>query len=235
MDAPLALRLRYFASHPIVWLVGLSFGCALAYGLAGARLRDLGAPTDLVALLKASSIVTLACTALLGRAPRLIAWALIFGGAGDLSLAQEQFLAGLIAFALGHICYIRVFLREGVGVGAALKQPIRVIGALALIAAAVLCALWLIPPSSPLLAPLSAYTSILTLTTLSSFTLPRARWPSIAGAILFFISDGFVAAALFHAPQGANAAFWMNFTGWMIYWAGQAGLCLGMLNLRRGA
>jgi hypothetical protein len=80
-------------------------------------------------------------------------------------------------------------------------------------------------------APLALYTGVLTLMAITSLTLPSARWLAMVGAALFFVSDGFVAANMFHPQADAGAAFWMNFAGWMIYWAGQAALCLGALGL----
>ena len=58
-------------------------------------------------------------------------------------------------------------------------------------------------------------------------------WLAMAGAVLFFISDGFVAWNMFHHDPDPTLAFWRSFAGWMIYWAGQAGLCFGALALRR--
>ncbi len=82
-------------------------------------------------------------------------------------------------------------------------------------------------------APLAAYTGVLTLMAIATFTLPAARWLVMAGGVLFFISDGFVAANMFHPQSDAALAFGLSFTGWMIYWAAQAALCIGGLALRR--
>ena len=68
---------------------------------------------------------------------------------------------------------------------------------------------------------------------LSSFTLPWTRWLAIAGAVLFFISDGFVAWNMFHPTTDPTLAFWRSFAGWMIYWAGQAAICYGALGLHK--
>ncbi len=221
---------RAVAANPVAWLAAISAALALAYGVGGQMLRDAGVPLDVVGLFKASSIVMLAAIAAVGRAPRLIVWALVFGAAGDFLLARGQLPHGALAFALGHVCYIRAFLRTGVGVRGVLTRAVPAIGAIVLVAAAIVSTLVLVPRASPLFAPLCVYTAVLTLMTLSSLTLRATHWPSILGAVLFFVSDGFVAANQFHAPADANAALWMGFVGWMIYWAGQAGLCLGMIH-----
>lgn len=213
-------------------LLALSLLLALAYGVFAPGWYDAGVSRVALAALKCSGIVVLAATALL-RSSRLLAAALLFGAAGDalLALGRDTLLPGAGAFLIGHLFYIALFLRAGLGVGAALKVPWRVLAMLAILAAAVASTAQLVPRDSPMFAPLGFYTGVLTLMTLSSLTLPASRWLAMAGAVLFFISDGFVAANLFHPQAGESAAFWMSFAGWMIYWAGQAGLCLGALGL----
>jgi hypothetical protein len=55
----------------------------------------------------------------------------------------------------------------------------------------------------------------------------------MAGAVLFFISDGFVAWNMFHHDPDPTLAYWRSFAGWMIYWAGQAAICFGALGLHK--
>jgi len=201
---------------------------ATAYGLTSRALAESGALLPLLAAFKASGIVVLALLAAVGRADRLIVWALVFGAAGDALLALDRLEPGALAFAVGHICYIRAVLRTGGSFGGLLR-PAPALGALAVIVSAISATALLVPQTSALFWPLAAYTGVLTLMTVVSFTLPRARWLAMAGAVLFLISDGFVAANLFHPQPLPGAAFAMGFGGWMIYWAGQAGLCVGML------
>lgn len=165
---------------------------------------------------------------------KLLAAGLLFGALGDALLAwsPDTFLYGAFAFLIGHLFYITIFLRTGIGV-AALKQPPRLLGALALIIAAFVMTALLVPSDNAMFAPLSVYTGVLTLMALSSFTLPTARWLVMAGAVLFFISDGFVAWNMFHHDPDPTLAYWRSFAGWMIYWAGQAAICFGALGLHK--
>lgn len=165
----------------------------------------------------------------------LLAAGLLFGALGDALLAwsPDTFLYGALAFLIGHLFYIALFLRAGIGVGAALKQPPRVIGALALIIAAVVMTALLVPRDNALFVPLSVYTGVLTLMALCSFTLPATRWVAMAGAVLFFVSDGFVAWNMFHPDPDATLAYWRSFAGWMVYWGGQAAICIGALGLHK--
>jgi uncharacterized membrane protein YhhN len=179
--------------------------------------------------------VILVGVALIARS-NLLAAGLLFGALGDALLAwrPETFLYGAFAFLIGHLFYIALFLRAGLGLKA-LKQPPRALAALALIAAAIAMTSVLVPRDNPVFAPLTVYTGVLTLMALISFTLPAARWLAMAGAVLFFISDGFVAWNMFHHDPDPTLAFWRSFAGWMIYWAGQAAICFGALGLHKAA
>ncbi len=217
-------------------LLALSLLLALAYGALGPGWRETGVAPELLAALKASGIVVLGLIALLAHS-RLLAAGLFFGAAGDalLALSESTFLYGALAFLVGHLFYIALFLRAGLGVGPALREPPRALAALALVIAAVAMTAMIVPGDSPLFLPLTTYTTVLTLMTLTSFSLPAERWLVMVGAVLFFVSDGFVAAHLFHGAHPLVASFWFGFAGWMLYWAGQAALCIGALGLHKRA
>ncbi len=211
-------------------LLALSTVLAIAYGAFASNLYEGPPPFEASAMFKASSVVLLGVLALLSRA-RLLAAGLLFGSLGDALLAwsPNTFLTGALAFLIGHVFYIALFLCKGVGVVAAIKCPPRLLAAVSLIAAAFIATSLLVPRDSAMFTPLAIYTGALTLMALASFTLPAACWLSIAGAVLFFISDGFVAANLFHPLEEPALALWRSFAGWMFYWAGQACICVGML------
>jgi uncharacterized membrane protein YhhN len=206
---------------------------AVAYGAFWSSLHDGAPPYFAGTIFKASSIVILGVIALTARS-RLLAAGLLFGALGDALLAwsPDTFLYGALAFLIGHLFYIALFLRGGLGI-AALKQPARLLAALALIAVAVGMTSVLVPRDNTMFAPLSVYTGVLTLMAIISFTLPATRWLAMAGAVLFFISDGFVAWNMFHPDTDPTLAFWRGFAGWMIYWAGQAGICFGAMGLHK--
>jgi uncharacterized membrane protein YhhN len=207
---------------------------ALAYGVFGPAWHASGIALPLMAAFKASSIFLLAAIALFAGS-RLLTLALLFGAVGDFNLAldrDQSVIQGALAFLVGHLFYIALFIRAGIG-ASALKAPLRLLAMAAIIAAAIASTFALIPQSSRFFMPFSVYTGVLTVMVLSSFTLPPARWVAMAGAVLFFISDGFVAAGMFYPLNDPTFAFWRGFAGWMIYWAAQAALCLGALGLHR--
>jgi uncharacterized membrane protein YhhN len=216
--------------HTLGWsLLTLSAALAIAYGVTGDTLSPFYA-----AQLKASGILVLVGIAAISLS-RLLAAGLLFGAIGDMGLAlntEPTFLIGAGAFLIGHLFYIALFLRAGLGV-AALREPPRLLGALGLLAAALVMTVLLVPQDNALFVPLSIYTGVLTLMAISSFTLPATRWLAIGGAVLFFISDGFVAWNMFHEANDPTLAFWRGFAGWMIYWAGQAGIGIGALGLHK--
>ncbi|MDZ4693463.1 lysoplasmalogenase [Terricaulis sp.] len=215
-------------------LLALSAILAIAYGAFGSSLYEGAPPFVVGTIFKASSIITLGLIALLARS-RLLAAGLLFGALGDALLAwsPDTFLYGALAFLIGHLFYITIWLRSGIGVVAALKEPPRLIGALALIAAAFVMTYLLVPRDNAMFVPLSVYTGVLTLMALCSFTLPASRWLVMAGAALFFISDGFVGWNMFHPDPNPTLAYWRSFAGWLVYWGGQAAICVGALGLHR--
>ena len=215
-------------------LVALSAILAIAYGAFGSSLYEGAPPYVIATIFKASSIVILGLIALFARS-RLLAAGLLFGALGDALLAwsPDTFLYGAFAFLIGHLFYITLFLRAGIGLSASLKQPTRLLAALALIAACIGMTYLLVPRDNSMFAPLAAYTGVLTLMAICSFTLPWERRLVMIGAVLFFISDGFVAWNMFHHDTDPTLAYWRSFAGWMIYWAGQAGICMGALGLQK--
>lgn len=214
-------------------LLALSAILAIAYGAFGSALYEGAPPYVVGALIKASGIVVLGLIALTAGS-RLLAAGLLFGALGDALLAwsEETFLYGAFAFLIGHLFYITLFLRAGLGAGA-FKQPPRLLAGVALIIACVVMTMLLVPRDNDMFTPLTVYTGVLTLMALISFTLPAARWLAMLGAVLFFVSDGFVAWNMFHPDPDPTLAFWRSFAGWMVYWAGQAGICIGALGLHK--
>ena len=228
---PLLVSIRMGRHAPLATLSAI---LALAYGVASPLLHEPGEANYALAVLKTSSIGLLAVVAFLHRS-RLLGIALTFGALGDFLLALDtrfSFMLGASSFLIGHLFYIALFLRAGIG-AAALRQPARLGAMAATVALSVVMSLLLIPGDATLGQPLMIYSAVLTLMTLASFTLPASRWLVMTGAVLFLISDGFVAASAFQHEAFASDAPWFSFAGWMIYWAAQACLCFGALGLHR--
>lgn len=162
-------------------------------------------------------------------APGLIVLGLALGAAGDFLLSrpgQRMFLAGMAAFAAGHLAYVAAFWTRAVELG-----PLPPLSAyaplLAALAAAVLAlGLWLSAKAGPLRLPVLGYAGIIGLMAASALVLPARTGERTlqTGVALFLLSDTLLALRLFRAPPGARK--WLDLTVWPSYWLGQ-GLILG--------
>jgi len=150
-------------------------------------------------------------------AGRRIAWGLLAGAIGDICLALPYgFLAGMIAFAIGHGLYVAAFLQWN-------RTPAPV-----LLAPVVLYAgtgLWLMLPGAGALAlPLLIYVTIIAamIWRAAACALKPGenlllRWGPLAGALLFGFSDTLIGIHRYTQPlPGAASAIILT------YWAGQA-------------
>ena len=155
---------------------------------------------------------------------RLIRIGLILSLAGDVFLLwpKEGFLPGLVAFLLAHLAYIAAFC-----VPVRLAAKPWVFAGYALVAAAILSALW---PGVPggLRAPVVAY--VVCLATMAAQAL--VWWRSSAavhaadaslarlaalGGVLFMASDSLLATTKFAVPLPL-ASLWILLTYWLAQW-----------------
>lgn len=128
---------------------------------------------------------------------------LIFAWFGDvflLSKAKPWFLAGLVAFLLGHVAYGISFWMRGID-GVALAVAAGVL----LLPARVVWG-WLGPRAGALKGPVAAYITVIS----CMLALAVATFASqgggllLAGAALFYVSDLFVARERFVTPSFTN-------------------------------
>ncbi|MEO8060892.1 MAG: lysoplasmalogenase [Burkholderiales bacterium] len=155
---------------------------------------------------------------------RLVRIGLILSLAGDVFLLwpKDGFLPGLVAFLLAHLAYIAAFC---VPVRLAAKPLVFV--AYALVAAAILSALWPGVPAA-LRAPVVAYVVCLAAMAAQAFVWWRssatahatdatlARAAAFGGA-LFMVSDSLLAINKFAAPLPL-ASLWILLTYWLAQW-----------------
>ncbi|NOY25111.1 MAG: lysoplasmalogenase, partial [Oligoflexia bacterium] len=152
---------------------------------------------------------------------RAVLAALVLSTVGDVLLIPKQkraFLAGLGAFLLGHCAFALAFLLRGADLGAAGLALVP----LGLLAAVVLRWLW--PHlSTRMRAPVVAYVAVISLMVATAVgTVAHSPAPRILlGAILFFLSDLFVARNRFVKPGFSN-----RLVGLPLYFAAQILLAL---------
>lgn len=193
---------------------------ALFYQLRGAA-ADHPGPAATAA--KTGATAALALGGLAAGAPWTITLGLALGALGDFCLTRRSetaFLAGMAAFAGGHLAYaLWMFTPD---------HAARVLWALPMVALALSTEFWLLPRTGALKAPVRGYVWIITAMAAAAMTLPGALWPAMLGAGLFVVSDLLLSLRLFVA-QDKPTQRRLSRLLWPAYWLGQAQILLGTL------
>jgi len=150
----------------------------------------------------------------------LILIALVFCLGGDVLLAlgsQKAFLAGLVSFLLGHVMYAAAFFSVAT-VGRTMAAA-----TIVLMAVAVWVWRWLAPHLDDMQTPVLAYIVIISIMVCGAAGLAdnpqmtdAAQSGILTGAVLFFVSDLFVARHRFVKPEILNRV-----VGLPLYYSGQ--------------
>ncbi|QIB49198.1 lysoplasmalogenase [Streptomyces aureoverticillatus] len=198
----------------------------VAFALAAAGdLASLAAGSDVGHIvLKPLLMPLLAAYVTFRRGPRLLTAALLCGWAGDTLLladADPVFLAGMGAFAVGHVCYLALFRRHGEGYGTARARGAFVVGTYASALIVTVALLWPDLPSDMRI-PVAGYSLLLTAMAFGATTLGLA---AAAGGGLFLLSDTLIATDVANWPQAPRPDFWIMLT----YLAAQTLLTRGVL------
>ncbi|WP_185968556.1 lysoplasmalogenase [Paracoccus sp. M683] len=195
-------------------MIWLAVGFAVIFWL-----RHAGRPPSWAgSIAKTASTALLAATGAITGAPWLVVAGLALGSAGDFALSrpgQVAFLAGMAAFAAGHLAYVAQMWTPA---GAGQLWPL----GLAMMALAISTELWLIPRTGDLKWPVRGYVLVITAMALAALTLPPERGLMALGAGLFVLSDLLLAIWLFIQPRRALAL-----ALWPAYWCGQALILAG--------
>ena len=132
-------------------------------------------------------------------------------------LSRKVFTAGLAAFLAGHVMYVAAFVALGVA------GPLVWTAALIGLGLSTCVFLWLRPHLGDMRIPVTAYIVIITAMVICAAAFmnnpgldPNARALVFGGALLFYVSDIFVARQRFVTKAFANRA-----AGLPLYYAGQ--------------
>ena len=156
---------------------------------------------------KAIGIVLLGLYALAKRA-WIAGLGLLFCAAGDV-LLELVFVAGMGAFAIGHIFYIAAFAEWGRVLGLNKRDmPVAILVVLISIALLV----WFLPGMGDLLIPGILYQIIITIMVASAFIV-KAPMLARLGAVLFMISDTLIALGLFTDMKAPPGSVWITYAG----------------------
>ncbi|MHA6262649.1 lysoplasmalogenase [Arenibacterium sp. CAU 1754] len=195
---------------------------ALAYLPLAAR------PVGLVrSVLKTLSVAALAVGAFLAGAP-LSGVALALCALGDWLLSRDgdgAFMAGVGAFAAGHVAYIVLFLFQASSDWARLIETPALYIAIALAVLGVVMAPVLARRAGDLRGPVLGYVPIILGMGFAALTLP-GKGPLVwvmPAAVSFIISDLVLASEKFLLPPAHSFLRFTPYVIWVLYWGAQAG------------
>lgn len=199
-------------------LMMVAAGLATSYWIAHCY-RE---PSVKRSVIKTLSVVLLLAAAWIGHGPALLLVALGLCALGDFLLSrpgETAFMAGVGAFAAGHIAYVALFLTTS---GAALDR----LGAawpsllgLAILGCVMAVILW--PRAGALRGPVMAYIPIILAMGAAAQVLPVQHHDARTAAFLFIASDLILALEMFVLAEGR----WKRiapFAVWPLYWLAQA-------------
>lgn len=205
-------------------LVLAALACALTYLALTARPASL-----LRSALKTASVALLAVEAAVQSGPLLLILALSLCALGDALLSRETdgtFMAGIGAFAAGHLVYIALFLTHPAGdTDLILGKPGY---AWTLVILGIVMATLLAQRAGDLRGPVLAYIPIILGMGITVLALPEAgalRW-ALPAAMAFIASDLILATERFLLPPGHPALRLTPYLVWPLYWGAQFGFFL---------
>ena len=185
-------------------------------------------PSHRRTMLKVGSVLLLAALAVMEGGPILLIAALILSAIGDAFLAyngDRAFMGGLVAFLLGHLAYVALFLLGGGGIDAIAGWRITLAALMVLAVAGSIAVLWRGVPGA-MRRPVLVYSLAIMAMGIASLTVPN---PVVTlGAVLFMASDSLLALARFR-PDLTEGRGWVPFAVWALYYLGQALIALGVL------
>ncbi len=172
-------------------------------------------------VVKAIPILALAAYVLLqqqGIGGSLIALGLLFSAGGDVALALDRkkyFVVGLGLFLVGHLFYVA-------GLTQAVTAFRLTVPVLLLVGYAAALGIWLFPALGKLRGPVLLYMVVITLMGIAAALHPQPFPILLPGAVLFMLSDSFIAIDKFRHPLP-----YAHYLIMITYYLGQLGIALG--------
>lgn len=213
-------------------LITCAAAAALAYLLVYCH-RPASWPKTAV---KTVSVVALALAVAVSGAPVLLVLALVLCASGDYLLSRDSeptFLAGVGAFAAGHVAYIALFLTTPGADFVHLKSGAYLSAIAVLFLYGVGMMTLLFHRAGALRFAVVGYVPIIIGMGVAAMTVPALgplAWV-LPAACLFMLSDSVLAAELFLLPEGHPAKRVTPFVIWASYWLAQLGFTLAYLQV----
>ncbi|WP_374533089.1 lysoplasmalogenase [Phenylobacterium sp.] len=194
---------------------------SLIAGISYMASWGLGLPAAASTVWKGAGVALLALYAAVraqGAGGWMLCAVLAFGALGDILLETHGLTVGAVAFLVGHLIAIALYLRyrrpnlpKGDAAFAALLVPASVAIA------------FLLPADRAMAPSVALYTAGLALMAACAWISRFPRSMTGLGALMFVVSD-----LLIFARAGALAGqAWVGFGVWTLYYFGQALICLG--------
>ncbi len=161
-------------------------------------------------------LAAISCDAMDTWYGRIIFLGLVLSWCGDLLLlsrGEHTFQAGLVCFLLAHVAYVAAFAVAGI------RLWVSIAVAIALVPVLVVVARWLMPKvAGKMRLPVGAYMAVISLmvTFAGGASWEHDQYVTFLAAILFWVSDLFVARDRFVAPGFLNSV-----CGLPLYYAAQ--------------
>lgn len=180
---------------------------------------------------KTAGVFLLGLLAYSAGGPLLLALALMASAAGDAALAAEEerrFLPGLIAFLIAHLLYVVLFVTGSAGAGILIAEPLRCVWAGAIVVAAALLLMRLLPAlPDAMRIPVIVYTLAIVAMGVVSVTVPG--YAIAIGATLFIVSDAILAIRKYLMAETSPHEIWAGYAVWAFYYTAQLVITLGVL------
>ncbi|WP_371228726.1 lysoplasmalogenase [Roseovarius sp. 2305UL8-3] len=181
---------------------------------------------------KTASVLLLVVAAALVNAPVALIVALALCAIGDFFLSLEgerSFLAGVAAFAAGHIAYIVLFISHPASDSAGV--PVWAIAVLFLFAAIMMALLY--RHAGSLRFAVLAYVLVIAGMGVAAMSVPSsgALWLALPAALMFMASDTVLATEMFLLRSDHPLRKVTPFIVWALYWLAQLGFLLAFAPL----
>ncbi|PLS22554.1 lysoplasmalogenase [Amylibacter cionae] len=204
--------------------------CAVIYWV-GYCFRASGAARSFI---KTVSVASLAFAAWIAGGEWSLIAALSFCALGDYALSRNSdrlFLAGVGAFAVGHLFYIGTFLSHPAADSARLASAPRVAVLIGLAVLGGSMSVLLYRKAYELRSAVVAYVPVIIAMGGAALVLPFNGVLALAlcGAFVFMLSDLILSLELFVIPEGSVGLRLTPFAVWGTYWCAQAMLFAGLL------
>ncbi len=183
---------------------------------------------------KTGAVLLLALTAWLASAPALLTLALLLCALGDYLLSRDseaQFMAGVGAFAAGHLAYVALFLSQPATALAGHSSALTGGLALALAVLGLVMARLLWRRAGEMRVPVMIYIPIILSMGVAALQLPASGPLGLVlpGALLFIASDFTLSMEMFVLREGHPLRRITPFLVWPTYWGAQLLFTLAFL------